>query len=312
MSRPLVSLTFNAAGKPVTWAFSPLALLGAALALITLLIAPWWLAPNMLSSSHFEQQIQQAQLQNQQQRDTLLTMRQQLHGQLIEVAEHIGTLQAKSSQLDRISEVLVQKTDIDQQVFEIATSTSQHALEAAGGPLADAPSSTTADLTEMLNELDALVEKYDDKQRQLELLAVLMQQKDVEDASWLSGKPIGEGWLSSGFGARKDPFTGKKASHWGVDFAGHAGSNIYATGAGVVTWAGRRWGYGNLVEVSHGGGYTTRYGHNSEIHVAVGDVVTKGDVIAAMGSTGRSTGPHVHYEVLKNGKQVDPSPFIFR
>ncbi|MBW8189543.1 peptidoglycan DD-metalloendopeptidase family protein [Neiella marina] len=279
---------------------------------MALLIMPWWLAPHLISSTHFEQQVQQAQTENLQQRDTLMTLRLQLHGQLIEMAEHIGTLQAKSSQLDRLSEMLVQKSEIDQQEFDIATTTSQQSMEAAGGPFAAAPATNTESLTEMLVELDELIESYDDKQRQLELLAVLMQQQDAEDASWLSGRPIGEGWLSSGFGARIDPFTGKKASHWGVDFAGHAGSNVHTTAAGVVTWAGRRWGYGNLVEVSHGGGYTTRYGHNSEIHVAVGDVVTKGDVIAAMGSTGRSTGPHVHYEVLKNGKQVDPSPFIFR
>lgn len=100
--------------------------------------------------------------------------------------------------------------------------------------------------------------------------------------------------------------------HKGVDFAGSEGDDVVATGAGLVTWAGERYGYGNLVEIEHGNGLVTRYGHNKALEVQVGDVVTKGQVIAVMGSTGRSTGPHVHYEVLKKGKQIDPLPFVYR
>ena len=101
--------------------------------------------------------------------------------------------------------------------------------------------------------------------------------------------------------------------HKGLDFASYDEDvKVIATGAGVVTWAGERWGYGNLVEIDHGGGLKTRYGHNETINVQVGDVVTRGQVIAEMGNTGRSTGPHVHYEVLRNGKQIDPNRFVYR
>jgi murein DD-endopeptidase MepM/ murein hydrolase activator NlpD len=98
--------------------------------------------------------------------------------------------------------------------------------------------------------------------------------------------------------------------HKGVDFAGKLGSDVFATAEGVVTWAGKRYGYGQLVEVNHGNGYSTRYGHCQEILVAVGDRVAPRQKIALMGSSGRSTGPHVHYEVLKNGRQVDPTRYV--
>jgi murein DD-endopeptidase MepM/ murein hydrolase activator NlpD len=111
---------------------------------------------------------------------------------------------------------------------------------------------------------------------------------------------------------RADPFTGEPTMHKGLDFAGKAGENVVATAAGIVTWAGDRYGYGQLVEIDHGDGFVTRYGHNDTLTVSIGDVVTKGEPIAKMGNTGRSTGVHVHYEVIRNGKQVDPLPFVYK
>ncbi|MGI9309822.1 MAG: M23 family metallopeptidase, partial [Gammaproteobacteria bacterium] len=109
---------------------------------------------------------------------------------------------------------------------------------------------------------------------------------------------------------RSDPMTGKSSWHRGVDFAGKYGNEVVVVGDGVVSWSGDRYGYGNLVEVKHGNGYTTRYAHNQENLVAVGDQVSQGQTIALMGSTGRSTGPHVHFEVWRNGKPVDPAKYI--
>jgi len=120
------------------------------------------------------------------------------------------------------------------------------------------------------------------------------------------------GFISSYFGEREDPFSGEEAYHKGVDFAGTAGAHVTAVAAGVVTWAGQRTGYGNLVEINHGDGYVTRYAHNERTLVSVGQTVKRGDSIALMGSTGRSTGPHVHFEVLRNGRQVDPLSFVGR
>ena len=115
----------------------------------------------------------------------------------------------------------------------------------------------------------------------------------IENNRYLSGRPISKGWLSSYYGMRKDPFSGRPAMHKGVDFAGKEDAEIIATGSGVVTWSGKRYGYGQLIEIDHGEGLKTRYGHNKNLLVAVGDVIDKGQVIARMGSTGRSTGPHV-------------------
>ena len=118
--------------------------------------------------------------------------------------------------------------------------------------------------------------------------------------------------MTSLFGHRTDPFKGHRAWHNGVDFAGQLGSAVVAVASGVVTWASERQGYGLIVEVNHGGGYVTRYAHNQSNLVDVGDVVKKGQVIASMGSSGRSTGPHVHFEVYKNGKSVDPASYVDR
>ena len=116
--------------------------------------------------------------------------------------------------------------------------------------------------------------------------------------------------ISSYFGVRRDPFTGRAAMHPGLDIRGAYGAPIYAAGDGVVTFAGRKSGYGNAVEISHGNGLSTLYGHMSAIRARVGQHVPAGAVIGAIGSTGRSTGPHLHFEVRINGNAVNPRPFL--
>ena len=148
--------------------------------------------------------------------------------------------------------------------------------------------------------------------KQLEALEKIYLNTHIESEQQISGRPITTGWLSSYFGMRKDPFTSKKAMHKGIDFAATEGDKVIATAAGVITWSGERYGYGNLVEIDHGNGLITRYGHNQTLLVTVGEVVTKGQQIAAVGNTGRSTGAHVHYEIIKNGTQIDPLPFVYR
>ena len=134
--------------------------------------------------------------------------------------------------------------------------------------------------------------------------------KSLHERVMPSGKPVDEGWLSSKYGKRNDPFTGKQDFHKGLDFAGKKGADVLAVGDGVVSWSGKRSGYGNLIEINHGNGYVTRYGHNQRHLVEVGDTVKKGQQVAMMGSTGRSTGPHVHFEVLHNGKRVNPAKYM--
>jgi murein DD-endopeptidase MepM/ murein hydrolase activator NlpD len=125
-------------------------------------------------------------------------------------------------------------------------------------------------------------------------------------------RPVFGGWVSSPFGRRLDPFTGEPAVHQGLDFAGLDNSAILAAASGVVTWAGRQRGYGNLIEIDHGNGWVTRYGHNSYNLVTPGDYVKPGQTIALMGSTGRATGTHLHFEVLYHGRRQNPARFVPR
>jgi murein DD-endopeptidase MepM/ murein hydrolase activator NlpD len=140
------------------------------------------------------------------------------------------------------------------------------------------------------------------------LTTALFDQRDTMN-SLPTLKPT-NGWYTSGFGVRSSPFTGKSTMHEGLDLANNIGSAIVATAGGVVTYAGPRAGYGNLVTVNHGYGISTQYGHISKAYVKAGDKVKRGQKIAAVGNTGRSTGPHVHYEVRVNGIPMDPYFYI--
>jgi murein DD-endopeptidase MepM/ murein hydrolase activator NlpD len=145
---------------------------------------------------------------------------------------------------------------------------------------------------------------------QLNALQGVMRRRQITDDMRPTGRPVSEGYLSSRYGERMDPFNGEEAFHKGLDFAAPEGSDVLAVAAGVVTFAGRRDGYGELVEVQHGGGLVTRYGHNSQLLVNVGEVVQRGQALGKVGSTGRSTGPHVHFEVLRNGLAINPGSFV--
>ena len=160
--------------------------------------------------------------------------------------------------------------------------------------------------------IDALADQIHHREKQLDILDSLLSNKTLHEERFLAGFPARKGWLSSRFGPRTDPFTGKSSWHNGIDYAGKRGAEIIAVASGVVMWSGNRSGYGLMVEINHGNGFVTRYAHNEKNAVQVGDVVTKGQTIATMGSSGRSTGPHVHFEVLKNGKSKDPVKYIYR
>jgi len=163
------------------------------------------------------------------------------------------------------------------------------------------------DFVKSLHELTAQLE---DRAQQMGVLETMIMTRNLQAEVMPTGRPITRGWLSSYFGLRTDPFTGRRVHHSGIDFAGKLGSDIVSVAAGVVTYSGKRSGYGNLVEVNHGNGYVTRYGHCKENLVRVGQTIKKGQVIAKMGTTGRSTGPHVHFEVMRNGRHVDPKRYI--
>jgi murein DD-endopeptidase MepM/ murein hydrolase activator NlpD len=158
--------------------------------------------------------------------------------------------------------------------------------------------------------LDGLATQLQHRESQLRVLSQLIMSRNLQEEVFPAGWPIKKGWISSPYGKRKNPFSGDSEFHKGIDFAGKVGSDVIAVAGGVVTWAGKRHGYGRLVQIDHGNRLVTRYGHNKRMSVKVGDIVKKGQIIAKMGSTGRSTGPHVHFEVIKNGKKTNPYKFI--
>jgi len=162
--------------------------------------------------------------------------------------------------------------------------------------------------SKLTNLNDKLVQQIN----QLDALEKILNHTHIDGEQYVAGRPINKGWLSSYYGMRDDPFTQTPAMHKGIDFAGTEGDEVIATAAGIVTWSGERYGYGNLIEIDHGNGLVTRYGHNKELIVSVGEVVVKGQEIALIGNTGRSTGAHVHYEIIKNGTQIDPLPYVYR
>ena len=224
--------------------------------------------------------------------------------QLQALAKRMAELQARLVRLDALGERITGVAKLDKGEFDFSQP------PALGGP-ADETGQQTSE-TSVLSTLDQLTTRLDDREQQLEILETLLANRKIEGEAFLAGRPIKKGWMSSHFGHRNDPFTGRVAMHEGVDFAGKLGSDIIAVAAGVVTWSGNRYGYGQMVEINHGGGYITRYAHNLENKVKVGDIVKKGQVVALMGSSGRSTGPHVHFEVYKHGRVVDPATYIHR
>jgi len=218
------------------------------------------------------------------------------------LALRLGQIEARSIRLDALGSRLVDVAGLEAGEFDFVEA------PAIGGPSNEI--SQSSQLPSLLERFSELQRQIDDREHKFQLLESILMNRELEKQVLPDGWPIKNGWMSSKYGKRSDPFTGKSAWHAGVDFAGKYGSDIVAVASGVVTWSGDRHGYGNLVEVSHGNGFLTRYGHNSKTHVTVGETVEKGSVIARMGSSGRSTGPHVHFEVVKNGKVVNPARYI--
>ncbi|MFV1871764.1 MAG: M23 family metallopeptidase [Oleiphilus sp.] len=218
----------------------------------------------------------------------------------------MGDMQARLLRLDALGQRLTEVAKLQNGEFDFSLS------PALGGPSQSLQSDESYVLPGLLESLEQIESQIVNSEQQLEVIDALFVSRSTQDELFIAGRPIKWGWMSSAYGHRTDPFTGKRAWHAGVDFAGKEDSDIVAVASGVVTWSGKRYGYGNLVEVNHGDGYTTRYAHCKELKAAVGDVVEKGQVLASMGSTGRSTGPHVHYEVRKQGKPVNPKKYIYR
>lgn len=219
------------------------------------------------------------------------------------LAMRVAELQAKLLRLDALGERISSNAQLDLKEFDFSRS------PGLGGPVSERSARVFA-LSELNSLVDELSIRLENRQHQLEYLDEWVSQQKFASDALVQGAPVKEGYRSSEFGWRTDPFTGQNEMHEGVDFSAAEGSEISAVASGLVTWSAEKTGYGNLVEINHGNGFKTRYGHCKKNLVHVGDMVQKGQVIALLGNTGRSSGPHVHFEVYKNNRVVDPASYI--
>jgi murein DD-endopeptidase MepM/ murein hydrolase activator NlpD len=237
------------------------------------------------------------------QKQQIADLRQQLQLRADAMAMRLGEMNAHVIRIDALGKRLTEMADIDSREFNFDRD------PPTGGPEGEGVSAQIPDLSAQLSQLE---QRVDQRESQLSALENVILARELKAEIHPEGRPVASGFISSYFGERADPFDGRETFHKGVDFAGTLGSPVMAVAAGVVTWAGERSGFGKLVEINHGDGYLTRYAHNERTLVSVGQTVKRGEPVALMGSSGHSTGPHVHFEVVRNGRQVDPLSFIGR
>lgn len=298
-------------GKSRTVSISAPVLAGLAFIVTALLILAGWsgyqvaVVQAQLGEPAESELVSEWQSRLSQQKTELAQIERNVQQQVDALTLRLGEMQGRLLRLDALGQRLVESGVVGSDEFDF----DQPA--AVGGP-EDGLSGDSYTAPELTSMIDQLSRRIEDREQQLRMLDMVTSRQKLENELFVEGRPITWGWLSSKYGYRTDPFTGKRTWHAGVDLAGKDGSDIIAVAGGVVTYADERYGYGNLVEVDHGDGLVTRYAHAKTIKVKVGDVVQKGQVLALMGSTGRSTGPHVHFEVIRNGKSENPETYIKR
>lgn len=250
-----------------------------------------------------QQQIEAMKLEVLLQQHQVDRLRQDNENTVNALSVRLAELQAASTRLDALGERLAQMGQLSLEEFNFNE---------------PAPVGGTSDLDSLgpYNEADLRIEilQLADRLRrqgtELDALQALMSNRQLEHDFTPAGWPVRKGWISSRYGERSDPLTGNRSMHRGYDFSGTPGAEVLSVASGVVTWAGPRATYGNTVEIDHGNGYVTRYAHNRDVVVEPGQRIDSGQLIAHMGSTGRASGPHVHFEVIKDGGRINPAAFV--
>ncbi len=252
-----------------------------------------------------EQQLAQLRMQSQREIHTLRQALDMEQKKVAAFAASLGLIQARLARLDALGNKLVDTASLNRAEFDFAS------LPAVGGlrPRTAEGGLSAAYLERMLPQIE---QKTEALASDLEVLDYLLEHEQTQARARPHAWPTEGGWISSRFGLRADPFTGLPAPHKGVDIANRYGAPVYAAGRGVVIFAGKMTDFGYMVDIDHGFGYVTRYGHLSVAEVQPGDLVEDGQLIGHIGSTGRSTGPHLHYEVHRYGQVVDPRSFLPR
>jgi murein DD-endopeptidase MepM/ murein hydrolase activator NlpD len=225
------------------------------------------------------------------------------------MAQKVGEMQAKLIKLEAIGERVSTAVGVKPEELKPITTKPGAAAGGQGGPFVPFVASSTSSL----QQLDGIVSALDIEADQRTDLFTLLESRLLESrlAALMipNSKPVDVA-VGSGFGFRSDPFTGRAALHTGLDFPTETGTPVHAAAGGVVLSSQFHPEYGNLVELDHGNGLVTRYAHNSRVLVKAGDLVKRGQVISEVGTTGRSTGAHLHFEVLVDGVPQDPAKFL--
>ncbi len=226
--------------------------------------------------------------------------RRQAQREVNALAARLGELQAEANRLNALGERLTRIGQLGDGEFDF----NKPVGVGGEGPVRDMAAG------DLRNGMDRLGAQLGDSGKQLSVLESLLFNRQLDRSATPSGEPIANSYITSGYGGRADPFGGGAAFHKGIDFHANIGDPVMAVADGVVSYAGVRSGYGKVVEVDHGNGYVTRYAHNSRLLVQVGDLVRSGQQVARAGSTGRSTGAHVHFEVWQDGRVLNPRKFL--
>lgn len=234
--------------------------------------------------------------------DVVEQLREQSVARRQAVGRQIAEMQARLWRMEALASYMHETAGLPKDEFDFDAPVSQ------GGPLNN--EAQVLEVDNLDTQLASLSQRLKQRETELSILDQVLLGIYNDKGARPAGAPIVKGWMSSPYGERVDPISGKKAWHEGMDFAGAKGSEVIAVANGVVVFAGYRDGYGQMVEISHGKDLRTRYGHHEEVLVHAGQSVKRGDVIALMGNSGRSTGPHVHFEVLKEGRPVNPARYV--
>ncbi len=237
---------------------------------------------------------------------------QALNSKLEHLNLKVSKAEARLSRLDELAKALLNASGLVDEGFNF------DAPPPLGGPhLTSEPilgyntiKEAQQELKSLENSLQVVMTTLEKQANRFYVISDIIKNKHLHHSLNIDNSPVEHGWISSKYGFRKDPFTGRRAWHDGIDIASREGEPILSVSSGVVLRAGYVRGYGNLVEVSHPNGYVTRYAHCKKILVSSGQLIKEGQTVATVGSTGRSTGPHVHFEVLVEGKSVDPRRYL--
>lgn len=241
-----------------------------------------------------------------QQREEVDLLSRHAREQVLAAGRKLANVEARLLRMEALGERLSDTM----QVAEIEESEFRFDLPAAtGGPQTDLGTERVV-LADYFARIDRLSAELRLREREMKTLESALARGNFRDQIAPTRGPLEGGWISSRYGPRIDPFSGRPAWHQGIDFSGRPGSDVNAVAGGVVTFAGASGAYGEMVEIEHGEGISTRYAHHESVQVQPGDIVKKGQPIARLGSTGRSTGPHVHFEVLRNGRRFDPAEYL--